>query len=373
MINVAILGSTGSIGTQTLQVIESLPDYQVFGISGNQNAQLLAEQSKRYNPEYVVVGDSTKVGQLSQAINGQVMSGVDGLCELASHPDVDIVVVAIVGAAGLLPTLAALEAGKVVALSNKETLVAGGHLVMKYRSKIIPIDSEHSAIWQCLDGKNKDEVDSLILTASGGPFRKHPQDLSHVTVAQALKHPNWDMGGKITIDSATLMNKGLEVIEAHWLFDISYDQIEVIVHPQSIIHSMVRFKDGSIIAQMATTDMRLPIQYALTYPNIEKSIVEPLDLSSLPDLTFERHDSVRFPALKLAYQAGEIGGTMPTVLNAANEVAVEMFMKKRILFTDIPIIITEVMNQHQPIHQPTVSQILKADQETRAAFKKGRI
>ncbi len=379
MPNIAILGSTGSIGTQTLQVLDRLPNYKVFGLSARSKVTLLSEQVEKYQAKVAVVDLASDVNTLMASSNASVYYGEAGLCELASHPDVDIVVVALVGSAGLKPTLAALEAGKRVALANKETLVIAGHHVMKYRNQIIPIDSEHNAIWQCLDGKNRDDVASIILTASGGPFYNSQNDLSKVTVAQALKHPNWDMGGKITIDSASMMNKGLEVIEAHWLFGMDYDSIEVIIHPQSLIHSMVRFIDGSILAQLATTDMRLPIQYALTYPATLPSQVSPVNLWELPNLTFQKPDLVRFPCLSLAYHGGKIGGTMPTVLNGANEIAVSMFLSDQIRFTDIPRIIENTMANHQPILHPTINEILAYDQTSRiealefATILKGRM
>ncbi len=366
MFNVAILGSTGSIGTQTLQVLENLSEYRVYGLSTNKNVNLLSEQIQAFHPKMVVIGDEDEAARFRrESPNVLTASGNDGLCELAADANVDIIVNALVGFAGLEPTLAALEAGKKVALANKEVLVAAGHLVMKHRSQIVPIDSEHSAIWQILAGKRRDDVASIILTASGGPFHQEPGNLQEVTVEQALKHPNWSMGGKITIDSATLMNKGLEVIEAHWLFDLKYDQIEVVIHPQSIIHSMVRFKDGSVLAQMAPADMRLPIQYALTYPDMQHAVSLPLDLLSLKPLTFAQHDPLRFPCLNLAYHAGKVGGSMPTVLNAANEVAVDLFLEKKIGFTDIPKIITSVVNKHRPTKQPTLDQLFSVDNQAR--------
>ena len=302
---------------------------------------------------------------LAQEVDIPVLSDVDGLCELACHEEVDIVVVSIVGSAGLRPTLEALKAGKKIALANKETLVSAGHLVMEYADQIVPIDSEHSALWQCLEGRNKEEVSKLILTASGGPFRNYKGSLEDVTIEQALNHPSWKMGGKITIDSATLMNKGLEVIEAHWFFGTDYDDIEVIIHPQSIVHSLVRFVDGSLIAQLGTTDMRLPIQYALTYPDIRTSIVPELRLEQLGALTFESPDFDRFPCLNLAYQAGRIGGITPTVLNAANEVAVAGFMGGKIGFMDIPRIVEKCLADHEKLDSPSLEEILAIDQETR--------
>ncbi|HHT37308.1 MAG: 1-deoxy-D-xylulose-5-phosphate reductoisomerase [Candidatus Wallacebacter cryptica] len=366
MINVAILGSTGSIGTQTLDVLKNLPGFRVYGLSAYRSIEKLSEQISEYIPQKVVVNDPEAAKQLKQKYNIETASGREGLIELASDPEVDVVVMALVGFAGLEPTIAALEAGKKVALANKETLVVGGHLVMEHRSQIIPIDSEHSAIWQIMDGKNPQDIDAVILTASGGPFLSEPEDLSQVTVDQALKHPTWNMGGKITIDSATLMNKGLEVIEAHWLFNLDYDKIEVIIHPQSIIHSMVRFRDGSVLAQLGPADMRMPIQYALTYPRTVESQVSALDFSKLTALTFSDCDSQRFPCLELAYQAGRIGGTMTTVLNAANEVAVNLFLKNKICFTHIPEIVQSAMNKHSPVMQPSLAELIAVDREARA-------
>lgn len=366
MINVAILGSTGSIGTQTLDVLKNLPGFRVYGLSAYRSIEKLSEQISKYIPQKVVVNDPEAAKQLKQKYNIETASGREGLIELASDPEVDVVVMALVGFAGLEPTIAALEAGKKVALANKETLVVGGHLVMEHRSQIIPIDSEHSAIWQIMDGKNPQDIDAVILTASGGPFLSEPEDLSQVTVDQALKHPTWNMGGKITIDSATLMNKGLEVIEAHWLFNLDYDKIEVIIHPQSIIHSMVRFRDGSVLAQLGPADMRMPIQYALTYPRTVESQVSALDFSKLTALTFSDCDSQRFPCLELAYQAGRIGGTMTTVLNAANEVAVNLFLKNKICFTHIPEIVQSAMNKHSPVMQPSLAELIAVDREARA-------
>lgn len=366
MINVAILGSTGSIGTQTLEVLRNLSEYRVYGLSAHSSIDRLSEQIEEFAPQKVVIGDPAAAQQLQQHYNIEAVYGKAGLIELASDPNVDVVVIALVGFAGLEPTIAALKAGKKVALANKETLVVGGHLVMEYRSQIIPIDSEHSAVWQILDGKNSEDVEAVILTASGGPFLTEPEDLSQVTVEQALNHPTWRMGGKITIDSATLMNKGLEVIEAHWLFDLNYDQIEVVVHPQSIIHSMVRFRDGSVLAQLGPADMRLPIQYALTYPQIVESQVPKLDFTKLTALTFREYDPQRFPCLDLAYQAGKIGGTMPTVLNAANEIAVHQFLENKVRFSDIPEIVRLAMDDHQPLNNPSLETLIATDQETRA-------
>lgn len=367
MPNIAILGSTGSIGTQTLEVIRSLGgEYRIFGLSAGCNIDLLQQQIFEYCPQLAVLSSQACATQLAGNVSIPILAGVDGLCELATHPEVDIVVVSVVGSAGLIPTLAALRAGKRVLLANKETLVVGGHLVMEYKSQLIPIDSEHNAIWQCLEGTSPDEVASLVLTASGGPFRQTNDSLAKVTVSEALNHPSWKMGGKITIDSATLMNKGLEVIEAHWLFDMPYDKIEVIVHPQSIIHSLVRFVDGSLLAQMATTDMRLPIQYALTYPRMCPSMVKPLRLEELGQLSFEAPRWDRFPCLGLAFQAGRIGGTMPLVLNAANEVAVEAFLRGNLGFMDIPRLVEKALEKHTVQPNPSLDLIWSLDQEIRA-------
>ncbi|HKM17345.1 MAG: 1-deoxy-D-xylulose-5-phosphate reductoisomerase [Firmicutes bacterium] len=366
MINVAILGSTGSIGTQTLQVIQHLTGYRVYGLSAYRDIAGLARQIKNCQPQIVVVSDRDSARQLGNRFNIKTAHGEAGLLELAADPNVDIVVVAVVGFAALAPTLRALQAGKKVALASKEALVAGGHLLAPYRSQIMPIDSEHSALWQILDGKNSETVESAILTASGGPFLYEPKDLSRVTVEQALKHPTWQMGGKITVDSATLMNKGLEIIEAHWLFSLGYDQIDVVIHPQSIVHSMVRFVDGSVLAQMAVADMRLPIQRALTYPKIGKSLVSRLDLASLPELTFMRYNPERFPCLELAVTAGKTGGSMPAALNAANEVAVNSFLEGRVAFTDIAEIVKEVIDKHQLVLDPDLAQLAAADEHARA-------
>lgn len=366
MINVAILGSTGSIGTQTLQVIQHLTGYRVYGLSAYRDIAGLARQIKNCQPQIVVVSDRDSARQLGNRFNIKTAHGEAGLLELAADPNVDIVVVAVVGFAALAPTLRALQAGKKVALASKEALVAGGHLLAPYRSQIMPIDSEHSALWQILDGKNSETVESAILTASGGPFLYEPKDLSRVTVEQALKHPTWQMGGKITVDSATLMNKGLEIIEAHWLFSLGYDQIDVVIHPQSIVHSMVRFVDGSVLAQMAVADMRLPIQRALTYPKIGKSLVSRLDLASLPELTFMRYNPERFPCLELAVTAGKTGGSMPAALNATNEVAVNSFLEGRVAFTDIAEIVKEVIDKHQLVLDPDLAQLAAADEHARA-------
>lgn len=365
MPNVVILGSTGSIGTQTLDVINYLPGYSVLGLSAGSNAQLLRKQIAEYKPKMAALLDQKKAAGLREEFSIPVYSSEEGLCELATHPDCDIVVVAVVGAAGLKPTLAALQAGKRVALANKETLVAGGHLVMKYNSQIIPIDSEHSALWHCFYGRDKKQVSRIVLTASGGPFRNYSGSLDSVSIDEALNHPRWDMGGKISIDSATMMNKGLEVIEAHWLFGFPYNRIDVVVHPESIVHSMIQLNDGSLIAQLGTTDMRLPIQYALTYPEIMPSPVKALDLTEVGALTFEKVDMDRFPSLRLAYEAGEAGGDMPIALNAANEIAVQAFLDGRIKFTQIPQLVEEVMHEFTGKSFPSLEQILEVDADAR--------
>ncbi len=361
MPNVVILGSTGSIGTQTLQVMEHLSDLNVLALSAGKNTELLKKQIAAYRPKRAAVLEEKAAREIEEEVNIPVGYGSEGMCELATLPEADIVVVAVVGAAGVRPTLAALKAGKRVALANKETLVIAGHLIQDYLSQIIPIDSEHSALWHCFYGRQREHVDKIVLTASGGPFRDYSGSLEDVSAEAALNHPNWDMGGKISIDSATLMNKGLEVIEAHWLFDFPYDKIDVVVHPQSIVHSLIRLKDGSYIAQLGPTDMRIPIQYALTCPEILEAPVEPLDLVQAGTLTFEAVDHKRFPCLELAYAAGKAGGELPAALNAANEVAVEMFLAGRIGFMDIPRLVEDVMGRFTGKSFLSLEQILEVD------------
>ena len=365
MPNVVILGSTGSIGTQTLEVIRYLPEFKVLGLAAGSNYEHLRSQIAEFKPAFASIDNESYARALREEFSLPVYADSDHLCAMAADPRADVVVVALVGAIGLKPTLAALEAGKRVALANKETLVAGGHLVMQYREQIIPIDSEHSALWQCFYGRERDQVDKIVLTASGGPFRKFKGSLETVTVEQALAHPSWDMGSKITIDSATLMNKGLEVIEAHWLFDFPYDRIEVIIHPESIIHSMLRLRDGALIAHLGTTDMRLPIQYSLTYPSVVPSQVEPLDLAGVGSLHFEEVDHKRFPSLQLAYRAGCHGGAQPIALNAANEIAVSAFLQGEIKFTQIPQLVEEVMESFTDKSFPSLEEILAVDREAR--------
>lgn len=354
MENICILGVTGSIGTQALDIIRSQKeDFKLISISANRNYKKVIEIIDEFHPLYVVMTDITAYNNVNEyckqnKLNIEVMQGLEALSTVASSEEIDIVLTSIVGMVGLEPTLAALKAGKKIALANKETLVVGGELVKselrKNNSILLPVDSEHGAIFQCLQGNEKKCLNKILLTASGGPFRgKNTKELENVTLEQALKHPNWSMGKKITIDSATLMNKGLEVIEAHWLFDVDYENIQVVVHPQSIIHSMVEYNDGSIIAQLGDADMRLPIQYALNYPNRKNRIIKQLDFSMINQLTFEMPDMVTFKPLKLAYEAGKVGGIMPTILNSANEEAVELFLSKRINFLQIGNIIEECM------------------------------
>jgi len=371
MKRVVILGSTGSIGRQALDVIRKLPGkFKVVGLAAGKNWHLLARQVREFRPDAAVLEREQELYNLRRELASDrppdLAWGRSGLENLARLPQADIVLVAVAGALGIYPTIAAINAGKDVALANKETLVAAGHLVMELvarnKTALLPVDSEHSAIWQCLNGQERRAVEKVILTASGGPFRNFSkEEMENVTVDMALAHPNWQMGNKITIDSATLMNKGLEIIEAKWLFGVSYAQIEVVIHPQSIIHSAVEFLDGSIIAQMGLPDMRLPIQYALTYPERMPGCCSRLKLTCLQGLTFDAPDTDRFPSLKLAFEAGKTGGTMPAVLNAANEVAVDSFLKRRISFRAIPYIVGKVMEKHLTVKQPGLEEIMEAD------------
>jgi len=369
MKNVVLLGSTGSIGTSAVKVAEDLPDrIRLVGLAAGSNAPLLAKQTLKHQPEAVSLVDPAKARELESMLGAgtRVYSGAEGLIKLATLPSADIVLIAIVGTAGLQPALAAIRAGKDIAVASKEILVMAGETVMgearKYGVRVLAVDSEHSAIFQCLDGKPSASVRRLWLTASGGPFRQTPRaDFSNITVERALKHPSWVMGRQITIDSATLFNKGLEMIEARWLFDIEIGRVQVVVHPQSIVHSMVEFIDGSIIAQLSTPDMCLPIQYALTYPERACSDRVQTDFARLGTLTFEEPDRDRFPSLDLARRAGELGGTMPAVFNAANEVAVEAFCDLRIGFEQISQSVARVMGAHQLVEHPTLAQIFAAD------------
>jgi 1-deoxy-D-xylulose-5-phosphate reductoisomerase len=369
---IAILGSTGTIGINTLKVCRQLSDeLEVVGLAVHSNIQLLIEQIKEFKPRCVSVMDPDKSGELQRLLKQEsipmedISFGMEGLVKIATLPDVDMVVIATVGAIGLLPTLEAIDAGKQIALANKEVLVMAGELVMdsarKHNVPILPIDSEHNAIYQCLMGQSSENIHKILLTGSGGPFRKHMESFEKITPEQALKHPTWNMGRKITIDSSTLMNKSLELIEATHLFDIPAQKIEVVIHPQSIIHSMVEFIDGSIIAQMGVTDMYLPIQFSLTYPHRRKAPKHYLDLHSIQQLTFEKPDINRFPCLRLGYEAISIGGTMPTVMNAANEMAVHAFLEKKISFPQLPELIEATMQAHTVIAHPDLNQILQAD------------
>ncbi len=369
MKNVVVLGSTGSIGTSTIKVAEDLPDQiRLLALAAGNNLDLLLEQTWKHRPVAVSLVDEAKAQQARTALAGvaEVYSGAEGLIQLATLPAADIVLIAIVGTAGLAPALAAIRAGKDIAIASKEILVMAGEIVMsearKYGVQVLAVDSEHSAIFQCLDGKPGDSVRNLWLTASGGPFRKTPKaDFAEITVERALKHPSWVMGRKITIDSATLFNKGLEMIEARWLFDIEMARVKVVVHPQSVVHSMVEFVDGSMIAQMSTPDMCLPIQYALTYPRRVGSERVQTNLAQLGTLTFEEPDVDRFPALDLARRAGEIGGTLPAVLNAANEMAVDAFVNRRLSFLGITETVRQTMERHRVVEHPTLEQLLAAD------------
>lgn len=370
---VSILGSTGSIGTQALDIIESSGRYEVYALSCHSRIEQIVEQAHRYKPEVVVVYNEKHYTALKDALHGtgiKVLTGMDGLIEIATAKVVDIVLTSVVGNIGLEPTIAAITAGKTIALANKETLVTAGEIIMplarKYGSTILPVDSEHSAIFQCLNGETIKSVDKILLTASGGAFRNFSRnDIAMKKAVDALKHPNWSMGQKITIDSATLMNKGLEFIEAKWLFDVEIDQIEVVVHPQSIIHSMVQFNDHSIVAQLGVPDMRVPIIYALDYPERHVNTVKPLDFYSLGALTFEKPDHDRFPCLGLAIDAIRSGGIKPTVMNASNEILVEAYLKDQIGFYDISDGIERAMAVFENIKSPDIETILKVDSETR--------
>jgi len=379
MKGIGIIGSTGSIGTQALDVIRHQPGrFRVVSLAAGRNVQLLARQVREFLPELVSVADAETAAQLKQLLSDappaerqpEILYGTEGLQAAAVHPGVELLLTSVVGAMGIQPTLAAIRQGRDIALANKETLVAAGELVMSEARRcgvqILPVDSEHSALFQCLVGEDRRRVRRLLLTASGGPFRGR-KDLSGVTKEAALKHPRWNMGAKVTIDSATLMNKALEMIEARWLFDVPMEQIEVLVHPQSIVHSAVEYADGSILAQLGPTDMRLPIQYALTYPERVPSPVAPLDLAQVGTLTFERPDTAVFPSLNYAREAATMGGTMPAVMNAANEVAVQRFLAGEIPFTGIFTVVRTVMDRHQPAPARDVETILEADRWAREA------
>lgn len=374
MKNIAVLGSTGSIGTQTLDIVRNNPDrLSVKVLAAGSNVDLIEKQIREFMPEVAVLFDEKKAADLATKIsdlNVKVLSGMDGMIEAASLEGVDTVVTSMVGMIGIKPTIAAIKAGKDIALANKETLVTAGHIIMplikEYGVNLLPVDSEHSAIFQSMNGENKARISKILLTASGGPFRGKSQDeLKSMTVEDALKHPNWSMGRKITVDSASLVNKGLEVMEAKWLFNVDYDDIEVVIHPQSIIHSMVEYVDGAIMAEMGMPDMKLPIQYALFYPDRLPLETKRVNFFDLREMTFEKPDMDTFRGLKLALEAAKIGGSMPTVFNAANEEAVALFLDKKIGFLDIYSMIETAMEKHNVIKNPTVDEILLVEKEAR--------
>lgn len=378
MRHLAILGSTGSIGTQTLEVVDNNEDMKVVSLAAGSNIDLVEQQISKYHPEVVCIYQEDKARELARRVTDETVSvlyGMDGLIACATAASADVVVAAVVGMIGIRPVIEAIRCGKDIAFANKETLVTAGHIIMpmirKYQVLLTPVDSEHAAIFQCLNGEHHGEIAKILLTASGGPFRgRKKEELAGVTVEDALRHPNWTMGRKITIDSSTMVNKGLEVMEARWLFDVDYDHIQVVIQPQSVIHSMVEFVDGAVMAQLGTPDMKLPIQYALTYPQRRNLPGERLDFSKLTDITFEKPDPDTFRGLSLAYQAGREGGSMPTVFNAANERAVAMFLNREIEYLDIPRIIEEAMMDHRKIADPSLEEILAVEAEVYAKIEK---
>lgn len=378
MRHLAILGSTGSIGTQTLEVVDNNEDMKVVSLAAGSNIDLVEQQIRKYHPEVVCIYQEDKARELARRVTDETVSvlyGMDGLIACATAASADVVVAAVVGMIGIRPVIEAIRCGKDIAFANKETLVTAGHIIMpmirKYQVLLTPVDSEHAAIFQCLNGEHHGEIAKILLTASGGPFRgRKKEELAGVTVEDALRHPNWTMGRKITIDSSTMVNKGLEVMEARWLFDVDYDHIQVVIQPQSVIHSMVEFVDGVVMAQLGTPDMKLPIQYALTYPQRRNLPGERLDFSKLTDITFEKPDPDTFRGLSLAYQAGREGGSMPTVFNAANEKAVAMFLNREIGYLDIPRIIEEAMMDHCKIADPSLEEILAVEAEVYAKIEK---
>lgn len=378
MRHLAILGSTGSIGTQTLEVVENNEDMKVVALAAGSNIDLVEQQIRKFHPEVVCIYREEKARELARRVadeNVSVLYGMDGLTACATVASADVVVAAVVGMIGIRPVIEAIKNGKDIAFANKETLVTAGHIIMpmikQHQVLLTPVDSEHAAIFQCLNGERHGEISKILLTASGGPFRgKKREELANVTVEDALKHPNWSMGRKITIDSSTMVNKGLEVMEARWLFDVDYDHIQVVIQPQSVIHSMVEFVDGAVMAQLGTPDMKLPIQYALTYPQRRNLPGERLDFSELTDITFEKPDPETFRGLALAYEAGRQGGSMPTVFNAANEKAVAMFLDRKIGYLDIPEIIEKCMNDHHKISNPSLDEILAVEAEVYAKIEK---
>ena len=372
MKKIAILGSTGSIGTQTLEIVRTNKDIKVTALAAGRNIDLLEKQIREFAPKLAAVWSENLASELKSRVRDmqvEVLSGMDGLLAVAAEQEAEILVTAIVGMIGILPTIEAIKAGKDIALANKETLVTAGHIIMplaeQHHVSILPVDSEHSAIFQSLQGGQRNALQKILLTASGGPFRgRKREELENIQVEDALKHPNWEMGRKITIDSSTMVNKGLEVIEAKWLFGVNVDQIQVVVQPQSIIHSMVEYEDGAVIAQLGTPDMKLPIQYALYYPERRYLPGERLDFGTLTQITFEKPDMETFYGLKLAIEAGKRGGSLPTVFNAANEKAVALFLDRKIRYLQIPEIIQECMENHKNISDPSVEEILKTEQET---------
>ena len=374
MKKIGILGSTGSIGTQTLEIVRSNPDLQVVALAAGSNVSLMEQQVREFHPLLAVMGSEEASADLKSRIadtGTKVLAGMEGMLELAVLPQMEVLVTAIVGMIGIRPTIAAIKARKIIALANKETLVTAGHIIMPLAKEkgasILPVDSEHSAIFQSMHGENRERVSKILLTASGGPFRgKKTEDLQDITVEDALKHPNWSMGRKITVDSATLVNKGLEVMEAKWLFDVEPEQIQVVVHPQSIIHSMVEYVDGGIMAQLGMPDMKLPIQYALFYPDRRPMDGKRVDFFALKSISFEEPDIKTFRGLQLAYDAIAAGGSMPTVFNAANEKAVGLFLDKKIRFLAIYDLIQGAMEQHKVISNPTVDEILEAEAQAHA-------
>ena len=372
MKKIAILGSTGSIGTQTLDVVRNNKDLQVISLVAGSNIDLMEEQIKEFQPKVVSIWDEKKAIELKKRLADspvEVLSGMEGMIVCATVAEVEIVVAAVVGMIGITPTIEAIKAGKDIALANKETLVTAGHIIMplvkEYNVRLLPVDSEHSAIFQSMNGEGKNKISRILLTASGGPFRgKKKEDLKNIQVEDALKHPNWEMGRKITIDSSTMVNKGLEVIEAKWLFDVPFDNIQVVVQPQSVIHSMVEYEDGAVMAQLGTPDMRLPIQYALYYPERRTLPGERLDFYKLAGLDFIEPDMETFRGLKLAYEVGKAGGSMPTVYNAANERAVEKFLNRKIGYLEIIEVIDYALSKHKFIENPSLTDILQIEQET---------
>ena len=372
MKKIAILGSTGSIGTQTLEIVRQNPDLEVAALSAGSNVELMEKQIREFHPRKAAMWSEKAAADLAGRVadlDVEIVYGMEGLLEIAAAEEAEILVTAIVGMIGIRPTIAAIEQGKTIALANKETLVTAGHLIMplakKHGVSILPVDSEHSAILQSMNGENKERISKIILTASGGPFRgKKRDELAKMTIEDALKHPNWSMGKKVTIDSASLVNKGLEVMEAGWLFDVPLEKIQVVVHPQSIVHSAVEYEDGAIMAQLGVPDMKLPIQYALFYPDRRPMPGKRVDLFALGQLTFERPDTDTFRGLALAYEAAKTGGSMPTVYNAANEKAVALFVERKIGFLQIPELIERCMGNHKVIKNPSVEEILHAEAET---------